>query len=172
MSSLTQEPTPPRSLSCTLTIPATTTSTCMYDMWRTLINVDKTFYHTSFSKAHEISTTVLSFRYHRCQFELPIQPDSQPGSSGSERARQYITPVPDPVTVTAFSSWEDIAEKIKPSERPVVLNRSSSTNTTNPFGSTFCYGYQGLRCCRRWANRYAHAESRKRLLGCVACLWS
>jgi len=83
--------------------------------------------------------------YHRCQFELPIQPDSPPGcSSAGERARQYITPVPDPVTVTAFSSWEDIAEKIKPSERPVVLNRSSSTNTTNPFGSTFCYGYQDI----------------------------
>jgi hypothetical protein len=46
--------------------------------------------------------------------------------------------------VTAFSSWEEIAEKMKPSDRPVVLNRSSSTNTTNPFGSTFCYGYQDV----------------------------
>jgi len=26
----------------------------------------------------------------------------------------------------------------------VVLNRASSTNTTNPFGSTFCYGYQDI----------------------------
>jgi Uncharacterised protein family (UPF0183) len=26
----------------------------------------------------------------------------------------------------------------------VVLNRSSSTNTTNPFGSTFSYGYQDI----------------------------
>ena len=29
-------------------------------------------------------------------------------------------------------------------ERPVVLNRASSTNTTNPFGSTFCYGVQDI----------------------------
>jgi len=40
--------------------------------------------------------------------------------------------------------WERVAEKLKPSERPVVLNRASSTNTTNPFGSTFCYGYQDI----------------------------
>ncbi len=37
-----------------------------------------------------------------------------------------------------------MAERLKPSERPVVLNRASSTNTTNPFGSTFCYGYQDI----------------------------
>jgi hypothetical protein len=40
--------------------------------------------------------------------------------------------------------WERVAERLKPSERPVVLNRASSTNTTNPFGSTFCYGYQDI----------------------------
>jgi hypothetical protein len=40
--------------------------------------------------------------------------------------------------------WETVADRLKPSERPVVLNRASSTNTTNPFGSTFCYGYQDI----------------------------
>ena len=70
-------------------------------------------------------------RYQRCQFELPLYPDSckQP---------QYFTPV----NISPFSRWDEISERIKPSERPVVLNRASSTNTTNPFGSTFCYGYQ------------------------------
>jgi hypothetical protein len=49
-----------------------------------------------------------------------------------------------PITITSFSKWDQISEKLKPSERPVVLNRASSTNTTNPFGSTFCYGYQDI----------------------------
>jgi Uncharacterised protein family (UPF0183) len=46
--------------------------------------------------------------------------------------------------VTTFTQWDAISEQISPSERPVVLNRSSSTNTTNPFGSTFSYGYQDI----------------------------
>ncbi len=66
-----------------------------------------------------------------------------PEANLSSGAQQYIT-LADPVTVTAFSSWEEIAERMRPSDRPVVLNRSSSTNTTNPFGSTFCYGYQDI----------------------------
>ena len=49
-----------------------------------------------------------------------------------------------PVNITSFSRWDQISEKLKPSEKPVVLNRASSTNTTNPFGSTFCYGYEDI----------------------------
>ena len=49
-----------------------------------------------------------------------------------------------PITITSFSRWDQVAEKLKPNEKPVVLNRASSTNTTNPFGSTFCYGYQDI----------------------------
>lgn len=75
--------------------------------------------------------------YHRCQFELPLYQENS--SSGTQ---QFISTTP--ITVTAFSKWEDISDKMKPSERPVVLNRASSTNTTNPFGSTFCYGYQDI----------------------------
>ncbi|XP_060533868.1 PHAF1 protein CG7083 [Cylas formicarius] len=60
--------------------------------------------------------------YMRCEFELPL----------------------DSATVTAYSDWSDVCKKLTPSERPVVLNRASSTNTTNPFGSTLCYGYQDI----------------------------
>lgn len=60
--------------------------------------------------------------YQRCEFYLPL----------------------DDVEVTAYSRWDDLCKQLIPSERPVVLNRASSTNTTNPFGSTFCYGYQDI----------------------------
>ncbi|KAJ8941737.1 hypothetical protein NQ318_023333 [Aromia moschata] len=60
--------------------------------------------------------------YMRCEFELSLED----------------------INVTAYSHWNDICKKLTPSERPVVLNRASSTNTTNPFGSTLCYGYQDI----------------------------
>lgn len=49
-----------------------------------------------------------------------------------------------PVTVSAYSKWDKISARLAPSDRPVVLHRASSTNTANPFGSTFCYGYQDI----------------------------
>lgn len=49
-----------------------------------------------------------------------------------------------PVMVDAYSKWDKISARLAPSERPVVLHRASSTNTANPFGSTFCYGYQDI----------------------------
>lgn len=48
------------------------------------------------------------------------------------------------MTVTAYSKWDKISTRLAPSDRPVVLHRASSTNTANPFGSTFCYGYQDI----------------------------
>lgn len=48
------------------------------------------------------------------------------------------------MTVTAYSKWDKISARLAPSDRPVVLHRASSTNTANPFGSTFCYGYQDI----------------------------
>lgn len=48
------------------------------------------------------------------------------------------------VAVSAYSKWENISSRLNPSERPVVLHRSSSTNCSNVFGSTFCYGYQDI----------------------------
>ena len=77
------------------------------------------------------------YRYHRCQFELPLNFDGS-HSSGLE------TGTSTPVSLTSLSRWDGISEKLKPSKKPVVLNRASSTNTTNPFGSTFCYGYQDI----------------------------
>ena len=66
-------------------------------------------------------------------FDLPLNSSESPTSLDNGM-----------VSISPFSRWDEIAEKLKPSERPVVLNRSSSTNTTNPFGSTFCYGYQDI----------------------------
>ena len=67
-------------------------------------------------------------RYHRAEFSLELE-------SGSEK---------EPVHISPYTKWDDVAKLFNPAERPVVLNRASSTNTTNPFGSTFCYGYQDI----------------------------
>ena len=102
---------------------------------------------------NEDQTFVVLSRYHRCQFELPLNFDGsqhsgldQPISGGSVISGSSGSGggTGTPVTVTPFSRWDQISEKLKPSDKPVVLNRASSTNTTNPFGSTFCYGYQDM----------------------------
>lgn len=49
-----------------------------------------------------------------------------------------------PVVVTAYTKWDTLSSRLEPAERPVVLHRAGSTNTANPFGSTFCYGYQDI----------------------------
>ena len=59
------------------------------------------------------------------------------GITGTDRLNHILT-------MCVYPRWETVADRLKPSERPVVLNRASSTNTTNPFGSTFCYGYQDI----------------------------
>jgi len=48
------------------------------------------------------------------------------------------------VMINAYSKWDTINSRLAPADRPVVLHRASSTNTANPFGSTFCYGYQDI----------------------------
>lgn len=48
------------------------------------------------------------------------------------------------INITAYNRWNELCKDLKPSERPVVLNRASSTNTTNPFGSTLCYGFEDI----------------------------
>lgn len=52
--------------------------------------------------------------------------------------------ITNPVVVTAYSKWDAISSRLNPSDRPVVLHRASSTNCSNLFGSTFCYGYQDI----------------------------
>lgn len=73
--------------------------------------------------------------YHRCEFSLILQ---------SDLVRAQLVDVDGSIEVSAYSKWDELCRQLKPSERPVVLNRATSTNTTNPFGSTFCYGYQDI----------------------------
>ncbi|XP_063848027.1 PHAF1 protein CG7083-like isoform X1 [Scylla paramamosain] len=76
--------------------------------------------------------------YHRCEFELPLTVPRQP-----EDGTQLID-LPSTITVQSVTLWDTLGSRIKPRGRPVVLHRSSSTNTSNPFGSTFCYAYQDI----------------------------
>merc|ERR1712088_118247 len=92
--------------------------------------VKKFVLHTNFPGHYNFNM------YHRCQFELPL--------NFSGLLDHQLSGTMTPVNITSFSRWDQISEKLKPSEKPVVLNRASSTNTTNPFGSTFCYGYQDI----------------------------
>lgn len=48
------------------------------------------------------------------------------------------------MSISAYSKWDSVSSRLAPSERPVVLHRAGTTNTANPFGSTFCYGYQDI----------------------------
>nr|CAG4642540.1 EOG090X06XP [Evadne anonyx] len=78
--------------------------------------------------------------YHRCEFKLQL-PIKQINPSDPSR---LVDLSPTLMTVTAYSRWDEVCEKVQPSSRPIVLHRSSSTNTTNPFGSTFCYGVEDI----------------------------
>lgn len=94
--------------------------------------VKKFILHTNFPGHYNFNM------YHRCQFNLSLP------TSSSRRSQGFP---PAELQVTSLSKWDSLVGEeglLKPSERPVVLNRASSTNTTNPFGSTFCYGYQDI----------------------------
>ena len=43
------------------------------------------------------------------------------------------------LTFILFSQWSAIQEIFDNHHSPAILHRSSSTNTTNPFGPTFCH---------------------------------
>uniref|UniRef100_A0A1B6CXB5 Uncharacterized protein n=1 Tax=Clastoptera arizonana TaxID=38151 RepID=A0A1B6CXB5_9HEMI len=77
--------------------------------------------------------------YHRCEFHLNFPNDHLNPMESSAKMNEKKS-----VQISAYTKWDTISEQLKPSDRPVVLNRASSTNTTNPFGSTFCYGYQDI----------------------------
>lgn len=89
--------------------------------------VKKFILHTNFPGHYNFNM------YHRAEFSLVLEE--------TNRAKSCQ---PDPVHISPYSKWEEVAKLFNPAERPVVLNRASSTNTTNPFGSTFCYGYQDI----------------------------
>jgi len=94
--------------------------------------VKKFILHTNFPGHYNFNM------YHRCEFNLSLS------SVSKSRAKTSSGATPSPVHITPYSKWEGVANLFNPAERPVVLNRASSTNTTNPFGSTFCYGYQDI----------------------------
>jgi len=88
-------------------------------------SVKKFVLHTNFPGDYNFNI------YCRCRFKLPINMES--GSDDNL------------LVVTAYSKWNEIQKNLTtPKHRPVILNRSNSTNTSNPFGSTFCYGVQDL----------------------------
>lgn len=79
--------------------------------------------------------------YCRCDFKIPVtierekpQPLAQTGEIEEEE-----------LIITPYTKWESVQVLlVKPDRQPVILNRSSSTNTSNPFGSTFCFGVQDM----------------------------
>lgn len=70
--------------------------------------------------------------YHRCEFKINLKPD------GDEMV------IANPTSITPYTKWDDIKGIIGHSGNPVVMHIASSTNTSNPFGSTLCYGYQDM----------------------------
>ncbi|XP_071480830.1 phagosome assembly factor 1-like [Diadema antillarum] len=74
--------------------------------------------------------------YHRCNFEILL-----PNTRFNREEDGYD----QPLSITTFTKWDSVNHRlIRASQKPVVLNRASAMNTTNPFGSTFCYGVLNL----------------------------
>eukprot|EP00105_Crassostrea_gigas_P045727 XP_019929875.1 PREDICTED: UPF0183 protein C16orf70 homolog [Crassostrea gigas] len=78
--------------------------------------------------------------YCRCEFKIPVCVEvSKPKKKKKTQTEE------EEIIITAYSKWDAIQDYlIKPEQQPVILNRSSSINTSNPFGSTFCFGVQDL----------------------------
>lgn len=91
--------------------------------------VKKILLHTNFPGHYNFNM------YHRCNFDLTVDPHSS-----------IINTTTDGVHIRADTKWESVCGALKPSSRPVVLNRASTTNTSNPFGSTLCYGVEDFIC--------------------------
>ncbi|XP_038050370.1 UPF0183 protein C16orf70 homolog [Patiria miniata] len=76
--------------------------------------------------------------YHRCNFEISL-PCVKAGLETEVCDDSAV------VNITTFVKWDSLKKLlVRPSQKPVVLNRASSMNTTNPFGSTFCYGVHNV----------------------------
>lgn len=61
--------------------------------------------------------------YYKCQFEVPLLSGDSPV-----------------ITVTPSTTWEEMIGSLNfDPGKPAVLNRASSTNNINPFGSTRCF---------------------------------
>lgn len=91
--------------------------------------VKKFILHTNFPGHYNFNM------YQRCEFKVGIHRDSKDSDLDDGT----------PFVLTSCTKWDSVQDYLgKPVEAPVVLNRSSSTNTTNPFGSTFCYNLQHM----------------------------
>jgi len=91
-------------------------------------HVKKFVLHTNYPGHYDFNI------YHRCDFRLPMTR----GEAGDAKT----------LNVTPYSKWNAVqdflAKKANGARQPIILNRASTTNTTNPFGPTFCYGVQDL----------------------------
>ncbi|XP_039265199.2 phagosome assembly factor 1-like [Styela clava] len=83
--------------------------------------VKKFLLHTNFPGHYNFNI------YYRCDFKIKLL--------GEENC----------VDVTPCTLWNDVIGQL-PFDvgKPVVLNRASSTNNTNPFGSNFCFGLRNM----------------------------
>jgi hypothetical protein len=90
--------------------------------------------------------------YYRCFFHIPIATLKQQQQLHSTDDVSRMTTVisstsslDNQLEIHFDTKWHTIRDIVlAPSTKPVVLNRSCATNTTNPFGSTFCYGVQDM----------------------------
>lgn len=64
--------------------------------------------------------------YFMCNFEILL----------SDKSQQFL--------ITPSTKWEKIQEYLNIKTPPAILHRSSSTNSVNPFGPTFCYLYEDI----------------------------
>ncbi|XP_050432757.1 PHAF1 protein CG7083 [Adelges cooleyi] len=99
--------------------------------------VKKFIVHTNFPGHYNFNI------YHRCEFNIALTTGKSKYELSND-CKKYTDKKSKSIVVTTYTKWDEISEKLKHSERPVVLNRGSSENSTNPFGSTFCYGYQDM----------------------------
>ena len=117
------------------------------------------------------TTNFITFRYYRCEFKIPVVIDKSSLADGTTTRSckthsfsiEYDTKVSQfkcnifavyihyiicmclMVAAWFVCQWDSIQSYLLTAEKkPVVLKRAASTNTTNPFGSTFCYGVHDM----------------------------
>ncbi|GAB6033776.1 hypothetical protein CHUAL_013938 [Chamberlinius hualienensis] len=75
--------------------------------------------------------------YYRCHFKIVLPPEKVVSVDVTDKPSHVIT---------SFSKWDTISDMLynQKTVLPVVLTRASSTNTTNIFGPTCCYGFQDM----------------------------
>lgn len=91
--------------------------------------VKKFVLHTNFPGHYNFNV------YHRCDFTILFPIDKLLSNDSSMKQ----------LSITPYTKWAEVQDFLtRPADKPVILNRTSSTNSSNPFGPTHCYGYQNL----------------------------